>query len=65
MTATGVVLEGVVGLDFVGIDPETGKEGSPMVLLDNDKQELVIQGLKADDALNAEVGDPDSAEDPR
>ncbi|MFD5433759.1 hypothetical protein ACFWJ4_16610 [Kitasatospora sp. NPDC127067] len=27
-----------------------------MVLLDNDKQELVIQGLKADDALNAEVG---------
>ncbi|MFJ5122933.1 hypothetical protein [Kitasatospora sp. NPDC088548] len=56
VTATGLVLEGVMGLDFIGIDPETGKEGSPTVWLDRANRRIVFQGVKAEEDLEAEVG---------
>ncbi|MFJ5881196.1 hypothetical protein [Kitasatospora cineracea] len=34
-------------LDFIGIDPETGKEGSPTAWVDQESQEIVIQGWAA------------------
>ncbi|MFJ8475636.1 hypothetical protein [Kitasatospora sp. NPDC094011] len=34
-------------LDFIGIDPETGKDGSPAVWVDHERKEIVIQGWKA------------------
>lgn len=37
-------------LRFVGIDPDTGKEGSPTVWVDEQTGELVIQGWEADPA---------------
>ncbi|GGV48018.1 hypothetical protein GCM10010495_77260 [Kitasatospora herbaricolor] len=56
VTATGLVQEGVVGLDFVGIDPETGKEGSPTVWVDRPNRRIVFQGVKAEEDLEAEIG---------
>ncbi|MFJ1708531.1 hypothetical protein [Kitasatospora sp. NPDC088346] len=55
MAATGLVLEGVVELDFVGIDPETGDKGSPTVWVDRPGRRIVIQGVKGEAALLAEV----------
>ncbi|MET9615380.1 hypothetical protein [Kitasatospora indigofera] len=56
VAATGLVQEGVVGLDFVGIDPETGKEGSPTVWVDRPNRRIVFQGVKAEEDLEAEIG---------
>ncbi|MFD7320564.1 hypothetical protein ACFV9D_05650 [Streptomyces sp. NPDC059875] len=42
-------------LRFVGIDPNTQGGGSPTVWVDDEKNELVIQGWKADETLTAKV----------
>ncbi|MFF3326503.1 hypothetical protein [Streptomyces sp. NPDC002889] len=42
-------------LRFVGIDPNTTGGGSPTVWVDEEEQEIVIQGWKADRLLTAEV----------
>ncbi|MFF9915610.1 hypothetical protein [Streptomyces sp. NPDC013457] len=44
-----------MALRFVGIDPNTQGGGSPTVWVDDTRNELVIQGWKAGDALTAEV----------
>lgn len=38
-------------LQFIGIDPNTGSEGSPTVWVDEDTSELVLQGWLPDDDL--------------
>ena len=43
-----------MSLRFIGIDPNTGQGESPTVWVDEDKAELVIQGLKPDAATEAE-----------
>lgn len=40
-------------LQFIGIDPNTGDGESPTVWVDQDKQELVLQGWKPDTELEA------------
>lgn len=42
-------------LEFIGIDPETGKEGSPTVWVDHARQEIVIQGWSAFEELAAVI----------
>ncbi|MGW4378352.1 hypothetical protein [Kitasatospora sp. NPDC004531] len=42
-------------LRFVGIDPETQGGGSPTIWLDEENREIVIQGWRADDGLNASI----------
>ncbi|MEU2835292.1 hypothetical protein [Streptomyces lavendulae] len=42
-------------LEFVGMDPETQGNGSPTVWVDPVKQEIVVQGWKADETLSAEI----------
>ncbi|MET8818436.1 hypothetical protein [Streptomyces rochei] len=41
-------------LTFIGIDPNTGDHESPTVWVDQEKKELVLQGWKPDEALEAE-----------
>ncbi|WP_089105886.1 hypothetical protein [Streptomyces hyaluromycini] len=41
-------------LRFFGKDPETNGDHCPTVWLDEEKQEFVVQGWKADEALQAE-----------
>ncbi|MBO4258051.1 hypothetical protein [Streptomyces griseorubiginosus] len=36
-------------LQFIGIDPETGKNGSPTAWVDLDSADIVIQGYTADE----------------
>jgi len=38
-------------LQFVGIDPNTGSEGSPTVWVDEDSADLVIQGWRPDSEI--------------
>ncbi|MFF3007035.1 hypothetical protein ACFVTF_30050 [Kitasatospora sp. NPDC057940] len=42
-------------LDFIGIDPETGKDGSPTAWVDHVRQEIVIQGWDASEELTAKI----------
>ncbi|MFC4034525.1 hypothetical protein ACFO3J_24055 [Streptomyces polygonati] len=42
-------------LRFIGIDPNTDGKNCPRVWVDDEKQEFVIQGWKADEALNEQV----------
>lgn len=42
---------------FLGIDPETGKEGSPTVWVDDESRDILIQGWDADRELVAAVLD--------
>ncbi|MFZ4240388.1 hypothetical protein ACOZGD_35150 [Streptomyces murinus] len=42
-------------LQFVGIDPNTQGNGSPTVWVDADKQEIVVQGWKADEVMSAKI----------
>ncbi|MDH6129845.1 hypothetical protein P3T39_006838 [Kitasatospora sp. GP82] len=42
--AIGLVSEGTMDLEFVGIDPNTEHEGSPTVWVDKEERELVFQG---------------------
>jgi hypothetical protein len=43
-----------VALQFIGIDPNTGDDESPTVWVDQEKQELVLQGWKPAPELEAE-----------
>ncbi|MFC3232430.1 hypothetical protein CP967_20925 [Streptomyces nitrosporeus] len=43
-----------MALRFIGIDPDTGQQGSPTVWVDAGKGELVFQGWKPDEELEAE-----------
>ncbi|MEV8408240.1 hypothetical protein AB0R12_21220 [Streptomyces niveus] len=43
-----------MALRFIGIDPDTGQQGSPTVWVDEEKRELVLQGWKPDGQLEAE-----------
>jgi hypothetical protein len=47
--------EGIMPLEFVGIDPDTGSKGSPMVWVEDETQEIVIQGWKAGAVLEARI----------
>ncbi|GAA1122222.1 hypothetical protein [Nocardiopsis composta] len=38
-------------LRFIGKDPESGKDGSPSVFVDEDSGELVLQGWKVGDEV--------------
>lgn len=40
---------------FIGIDPNTGDHESPTVWVDQEKQELVLQGWKAGPEVEAEA----------
>jgi hypothetical protein len=52
-----------MGLRFVGVDPDTGKEGSPTVWVDDEAQEIVLQGWDADSSLLARVLEAGHGED--
>ncbi|MFM9612675.1 hypothetical protein DF268_39155 [Streptomyces sp. V2] len=41
-------------LRFIGIDPNTGNHDSPTLWVDQEKREIVVQGWKPDEALEAE-----------
>ncbi|MFC9622094.1 hypothetical protein ACFTXM_19570 [Streptomyces sp. NPDC056930] len=43
-------------LRFVGIDPNTGGEGSPTVWVEEESADLILQGEEADELLKTEVG---------
>jgi hypothetical protein len=43
-----------MSLQFVGIDPNTGEGESPTIWADHERQEIVIQGWKADSGTEAE-----------
>ncbi|MFF8954686.1 hypothetical protein [Streptomyces sp. NPDC014894] len=43
-----------MALRFIGIDPDTGQQGSPTVWVDETKRELVLQGWKPGEKLAAE-----------
>ncbi|MFF3273390.1 hypothetical protein ACFYWU_21070 [Streptomyces chrestomyceticus] len=43
-----------MALRFIGIDPDTGQQGSPTVWVDDEARELVLQGWKPDARLAAE-----------
>ncbi|WP_330339434.1 hypothetical protein [Streptomyces sp. NBC_00557] len=43
-----------MSLRFIGIDPNTGDHESPTVWVDQEKQELVLQGWKPSPELEAE-----------
>ncbi|MFE4966464.1 hypothetical protein [Streptomyces sp. NPDC056660] len=40
-------------LQFIGIDPDTGKNGSPTAWVDLDSTDIVIQGYTADEETRA------------
>lgn len=44
-------------LQFIGIDPNTGDGESPTVWVDQDKNELVLQGWKPGPELEAECAE--------
>ncbi|MGW7413164.1 hypothetical protein [Streptomyces sp. NPDC054863] len=44
-------------LRFIGIDPNTGGEGSPTVWVEEETADLVVQGETADELLNALAGE--------
>lgn len=43
-----------MALRFIGIDPDTGQQGSPTVWVDEETRELVLQGWRPDGLLEAE-----------
>ncbi|MDJ0385200.1 hypothetical protein [Streptomyces sp. G-G2] len=43
-------------LRFVGIDPNTGGEGSPTVWVEEESADLIVQGEEADELLKSLVG---------
>jgi hypothetical protein len=47
-------MEADMSLQFVGIDPTTGDHESPTVWVDQENQELVLQGWKPDASTEAE-----------
>lgn len=45
-----------MALRFIGIDPPTGQQGSPTIWVDEERGELVLQGWKAGEELEAQCG---------
>ncbi|MFE4971529.1 hypothetical protein ACFRAR_05350 [Kitasatospora sp. NPDC056651] len=45
-----------MGLEFIGMDPTTEKDGSPTVWVEEETADLIFQGEMADAVLAAEVG---------
>jgi hypothetical protein len=45
--------EAGVDLQFIGIDPSTGGGGSPTVWVEEETADLVLQGVRAEEALEA------------
>ncbi|WP_049580120.1 hypothetical protein [Streptomyces sp. SBT349] len=43
-----------MGLRFIGVDPDTGQQGSPTLWVDDTTGEIVVQGWKASEELAAE-----------
>ncbi|WP_404870992.1 hypothetical protein ACI1MP_37725 (plasmid) [Kitasatospora griseola] len=43
-------------LRFAGVHPNTGKDESPMVWVDGERKELVVQSLKPGAELQVEIG---------
>lgn len=41
-------------LEFIGIDPETGQNGSPTAWVDPDNADIVLQSYTADEATRRE-----------
>ncbi|MFD7900145.1 hypothetical protein [Streptomyces sp. NPDC059743] len=52
--AIHVTMEDMMALRSFGKDPETNGDHCPTVWLDDEKQEFVFQGWKADEALHAQ-----------
>ncbi|WP_416974476.1 hypothetical protein [Streptomyces sp. 4F14] len=46
-----------MALRFIGIDPETGQQGSPTVWVHEQRRELVFQSWTADEELEAECAE--------
>lgn len=44
-------------LQFIGIDPETGKNGSPTAWVDLDSADIVLQSYTADDQTRTQCED--------
>ncbi len=44
-----------MALRFIGIDPNTDEKNCPRVWVDDEKNEFVVQGWKADEELQDEV----------
>lgn len=56
LSATDSTREYAMTLRFVGIDPNTGGEGSPTVWVEEESSDLIFQGEEADALLKTEVG---------
>jgi hypothetical protein len=56
-SAIGWTGEIVMPLDFYGVDPETGDEGSPMVWVDPAARKILVQGETAGPADTAEISE--------
>jgi hypothetical protein len=46
-----------MALQFIGIDPDTGQNGSPTAWVDTDNRDVVLQGYSADEATRQECID--------
>lgn len=44
-------------LQFIGIDPDTGKNGSPTAWVDQENADIVIQSYTADEKTRAQCAD--------
>jgi hypothetical protein len=53
-TAAHLATEAAMPLLFIGIDPNTGDHESPTIWVDQENEELVLQGWKPDANLEAE-----------
>jgi hypothetical protein len=51
---TAKTRERVMALQFIGIEPETGKNGSPTAWVDQESADIVLQSYTADDATRAQ-----------
>ncbi|MCX4550495.1 hypothetical protein OG204_14270 [Streptomyces sp. NBC_01387] len=43
-----------MNLEFIGIDPNTGQNGSPTAWVDRENADIVLQSYTADDATRAQ-----------
>lgn len=44
-------------LEFIGIDPDTGKNGSPTAWVDQETADIVMQSYTADETTRAQCAD--------
>jgi hypothetical protein len=56
VAATHWTREIAMPLDFIGIDPNTGDNESVTVWIEDEAKEIIIQGITADEELNARIG---------